>query len=326
MDGGPGRRAKARQRRRGRGLAGAYRRRHTKQERGDKIPNTATSCTKGTYGPGQLQGRAGTCTYTVYRYIWSYIWWYMHKSLERLAAAPRSQGIPSLRHPETGASCTTDEAKAAALAAVTAAIARAREPATQEESASVSREHAALSAEWARPGQDAHGLGDEFTFDEVRGCMRSLKSHKAAGGDGIPAEVFKYSGGTGVQVLTHLFNAVLATRCVPSAWRKGIVVHLAKGGDAGDRSNCRPLTLLPIINKLFANLLSERIARVVRVHDQQLRSDLAEAHSIRHTTCWQSCGNELKLTKPHTRVSLKRQKLMTLYRTLSCSTDFSIVV
>ena len=39
----------------------------------------------------------------------------MHKSLERLAAAPRSQGIPSLRHPETGASCTTDEAKAAAL-------------------------------------------------------------------------------------------------------------------------------------------------------------------------------------------------------------------
>ena len=105
----------------------------------------------------------------------------MHKSLERLAAAPRSQGIPSLRHPETGASCTTDEAKAAALAAFTAATARAREPATQEESASVARAHAALVAEWARPRHDAYGLGDEFTFDEVHGCMRSLKTTKERG-------------------------------------------------------------------------------------------------------------------------------------------------
>ena len=137
----------------------------------------------------------------------------MHKSLERLVAAPRGQGIPSLRHPETGASFTTDEAKAAALAAFTAAIARAREPATQEESASVARARAALAAERARPGHDAHGLGDDFTFDEVRGCMRSLKNHKAAGGDGIPSGVLKYSGGAGVQTLTHLFNAVLSTRC-----------------------------------------------------------------------------------------------------------------
>ena len=106
-------------------------------------------------------------------------------------------------------------------------------------------------------------------FDEVHGCMRSLKNHKAAGGDGILAELLKQSGGTGVRVLTHLFNAVLATRCVPSAWRKGIVVHLAKGGDEGDCSNYRPLTLLPIIDKLSAKLLSEWLSRVVCLHDQQ---------------------------------------------------------
>ena len=104
----------------------------------------------------------------------------MHISQERLAAAPRSQGIPSLRNPETGAyaSCTTDAAKADVLAALTAAIARAHEPVKQENSASVARAHAALAAEWARPGRDAHGLGDESTFDEGRGCMH------AAGTDG----------------------------------------------------------------------------------------------------------------------------------------------
>ena len=56
----------------------------------------------------------------------------------------------------------------------------------------------------ARPGHDAHG--DEFTFDEVRGCMRSLKNHKAAGGDGIPAELLKYLGGTGVNVNVNADN------------------------------------------------------------------------------------------------------------------------
>ena len=37
MDGGPGRQVKACQHRRGRGLAGAHRRRHTNQEHCDKI-------------------------------------------------------------------------------------------------------------------------------------------------------------------------------------------------------------------------------------------------------------------------------------------------
>ena len=61
----------------------------------------------------------------------------MHKLLERLAAAPRSQGIPSLRHLVSGATCTADAAKAAALAAFAADFARAPAPATQEQGASV---------------------------------------------------------------------------------------------------------------------------------------------------------------------------------------------
>ena len=145
--------------------------------------------------------------------------------LAQIAATPDGRSPPPehplTAPPLTGALCTTDAAKAAALAAFTAAIARA--PATQEERASAARAHAALATERAHPGQDAHGLGVEFTFDEVCGCMRSLKNHKAAGCGGVRRELLRYSGGTGVQVLTHLFNAVLATRCVPSAWRQGIV-------------------------------------------------------------------------------------------------------
>ena len=72
-------------------------------------------------------------------------------------------------------------------------------------------------------------------------------------------------------MLTHLCNAIITTRCVQSAWRQGVAVHwhLPKGGDTGDCSNYRQLTLLPVVDKLFAKFLSERIARSVCLHDQQ---------------------------------------------------------
>ena len=69
-------------------------------------------------------------------------------------------------------------------------------------------------------------------------------------------------------MLTHLFNAIITTRCVPCVLCQGVVVHLPKGGDTGDCSTYRPLTLLPVADKLFAMLLSERSARALCLHDQ----------------------------------------------------------
>ena len=76
-----------------------------------------------------------------------------------------------MHHLVSGATCTADAAKAAALAATAAEVARAPAPATQEERASEACAHAALAAEQANPGHDAHGLGVEFTFAEVRDCL-----------------------------------------------------------------------------------------------------------------------------------------------------------
>ena len=163
------------------------------------------------------------------------------------------------------------------------------------------------------------GLGDAITFDEVRGCLRSLTNHKAEGCDGIPEELFKCSGGTGVQVLTHLFNAVLATRpqCVPSAWRLGIVVHLPKAGNAGDCYDCRPLTLLPIVDKLFAKLLRSALYVLCACMTHNTPSALAGERSIRYRTCWRLCCNEPRRTKPCSPDLFKRRKLMTQWRNSS---------
>ena len=119
----------------------------------------------------------------------------MCSSLKHLEAAPDSRGVPSPRRPvpwvARGDAHHVHALEAAALAAFIAAIARALAPVTQDERMSVARAHEALAAGEAPPGRDAHKLavGDEFTFDAVDDCMRSLKRLRAAGCEGIPAKL-----------------------------------------------------------------------------------------------------------------------------------------
>ena len=159
-----------------------------------------------------------------------------------------------------------------------------------------------------------------FTFYGVRDRLRSLKNLTAAGCDGIPAELLKYRGGTGIQVVAHLLNAVVATRCVriPSAWRQGSVVHLLKGCDTGlgDCFSYGMLTLLPVVGKPFTNLklLPKRVARAVNVNvnvnnlllcartTSSMRSAPAWERSTRYRTCWRRCGNAAMATQPWQRI------------------------
>ena len=74
-DGGPSRQGKACQHRRGRGLAGAHPIQSTPQEETlQQDPNTLASCAKGTYGPGQPHGRAGTGQHKPWQQPRGYDW------------------------------------------------------------------------------------------------------------------------------------------------------------------------------------------------------------------------------------------------------------
>ena len=46
---------------------------------------------------------------------------------------------------------------------------------------------------------------------------------------------------------------------LPEIWNEGILVKIAKKGDARDCNNCRGITLLPIPSKILAQILLDRI-------------------------------------------------------------------
>lgn len=141
---------------------------------------------------------------------------------------------------------------------------------------------------------------------QVRDCLGGLKNHKDAccnGTDAIPADLLKYSSSTVVQVLTHLFHSSQASAGCPNYTIISKTFLTASGNhsasirlrvaEAEHCSNYSPLVLRPIVDKMFANLLLERVAGTVRLNvhqDRCLPPWKGNAVPIRRRTCQRSCG------------------------------------
>jgi len=69
---------------------------------------------------------------------------------------------------------------------------------------------------------------DAITEDEVRKAMQSLKNGKAAGNDGIKAEMIKCGGDTTIAQLTKLCNVIWTTGRIPTTWKDSIIIPLPK--------------------------------------------------------------------------------------------------
>jgi hypothetical protein len=86
-----------------------------------------------------------------------------------------------------------------------------------------------------------------------------MASHKAAGEDGIVAELLRYP--ICITWLTRLIQGIWSSRALPKAWQDAICVPLYKGrGRADDCDNFRGIMLLSVPGKVYARVLLNRIA------------------------------------------------------------------
>ena len=85
-----------------------------------------------------------------------------------------------------------------------------------------------ISDQFAALAQDSCSEFVPFTVDEVSEATKSLSLGKAAGPDDIDAEHLVYGGELLLEHLTVLFNAIVTSGTVPSAFRCGLVIPLPK--------------------------------------------------------------------------------------------------
>ena len=102
-------------------------------------------------------------------------------------------------------------------------------------------------------------LNAAVTRAEVSKALLECRNGSAPGGGAITYEVLKALPLPGLDRIAHLYNVVLNTSKVPSAWKTGLVSVLYKKDDKDLTANYRGLTLLSTIGKVFERVLLARL-------------------------------------------------------------------
>ena len=96
-----------------------------------------------------------------------------------------------------------------------------------------------------------------ITAQEVEREIRSLKSGKAGGMDGVTAEHMKYAGKRLTVTLAICLTMMMSHGYVPENFMKTIIVPLVKNkaGDTQDKNNYRPIALAACVSKVMEKII-----------------------------------------------------------------------
>lgn len=98
------------------------------------------------------------------------------------------------------------------------------------------------------------------TPSEVRRTIMDLKLGKAPGFDLLTAEVLRNLPRKAITLITILFNAILRTGYYPSSWKVSQIAMVPKPGKPPHLiSSYRPISLLPLLSKVFEKIISTRL-------------------------------------------------------------------
>jgi hypothetical protein len=103
---------------------------------------------------------------------------------------------------------------------------------------------------------DTNYFGQRFVFAQisqinVATSLRQLKVSKATGMDNIPAKILKMSADIIAPSLTAIFNLSLNSCTYVNAWKMARITPIFKSENRQKCENYRPISILPIISKIF---------------------------------------------------------------------------
>ena len=97
---------------------------------------------------------------------------------------------------------------------------------------------------------------DTFQLGKVFG---KLKTSKGCGNDGIASCFLKIALPVISESLCDIFNLSMATDCFPDSWKIARVAPIFKSGQRDDRSNYRPISVLPVLASVFEKLIHNQL-------------------------------------------------------------------
>ena len=89
---------------------------------------------------------------------------------------------------------------------------------------------------------------------------------KACGWDLIPNKVLKLAAKTLAPSICKLYNSCIDQSNWPKKWKRGEWIPVCKRNDRQERSNYRPITVLPAVDNVFESLLGKQMIENYNPH------------------------------------------------------------
>jgi hypothetical protein len=102
---------------------------------------------------------------------------------------------------------------------------------------------------------------------DFHAIISSLHPHKSPGYDLITGRILHALPPVAIQFLTQLFNAALILGYFPAQWKVAQIILLLKPGKPPHEiTSYRPISLLPVVSKVFEKLLLNSLLPLVASH------------------------------------------------------------
>ena len=102
-------------------------------------------------------------------------------------------------------------------------------------------------------------ISQKVNVDDVLKEINKLGNRKAIQNTDIPVKVLKQNADIFGSYICHFFNVCVDKGTLPSVLKHANITPVFKKGYSGPEENYRPVSILPVISKIFQKLLSNQI-------------------------------------------------------------------
>ena len=119
------------------------------------------------------------------------------------------------------------------------------------------------------------------TVKDVENIIKNIPNSKASGGD-IPLNILKQSRFT-YKMLTDCINdAIVRENIFPDSLKFGDITPVHKKDETTNKENCRPVSVLPLISKIFERIIYDQLSKYLEKYLNSILCGFRQAHSTQH--------------------------------------------
>ena len=106
-----------------------------------------------------------------------------------------------------------------------------------------------------------------ITTYEIQLLIKNLKMKSNSSPNDIPYKFLKIANCIVSEWLSKLFNKCMTTGEFPDSWKIATITPIPKVHSPGSPSEYRPISVLPVLSKLFENVLYHRVYSYLTEHN-----------------------------------------------------------